>query len=380
MNLFVAGASHMLTDHRAHGEGLIAWNILERLGQRGHTIVACSPQPELSREPSFEVVRLESRIPFPSLRGLALAQSARRALRSRAETFDAVLWIMPQGRDHLLWPFGREPLVIGPLALEWGDRGRPRRVGDVVVALLSPLTRALHRRTLRRASAVLLSLPEAASIVPRGARATPIVVPFGVDVERFTPTALPDRSVVAFVGSLERKKGVRDLVDAFRIVRGVLPDAKLIMAGEGPEREWIELTSSDPVLRGGIELLGRVPHDDVPAFLGRSSVVCLPAHGEPFGLAVIEAMAAARAVVAVDRAGPRHLVGTEGGRLVPPGDVDALATSLVTLLSDRAELERIGRHNRRRAESELSWDVVIDRIETTLCEAILAQREATTRR
>jgi glycosyltransferase involved in cell wall biosynthesis len=187
------------------------------------------------------------------------------------------------------------------------------------------------------------------------------LVPFGVDTDAFTVVDPPRDGPILFVGRLERRKGVRELVDAV----AQLPEARLVLAGEGPESAWIDGRG----LGDRVELLGAVPAAQVPLLLRECALLCAPSHGEPYGMTVLEAMAAGRAVVATDAGGPRFLLGSDGGALVPVGDAAALARELASLLADPDRLVATGRRNRERAERELSLGRMLDRLEDVYLEA-----------
>jgi glycosyltransferase involved in cell wall biosynthesis len=184
---------------------------------------------------------------------------------------------------------------------------------------------ALTRRVVRRADAVVCvsrylerelcdRLPEA--------RGKTEVVDSGVDLERFdVAPAAAELESPAFlhVGSLSERKNVVRLADAFgRVGRG-----SLTFVGDGPLRQALEG-------RPGIEVVGRVAHDSVPGWLAAADVVCGPALVEPFGQALLEAMACRRSVVATRFGGPPEFVSAESGLLVDPLDVPALARALET--------------------------------------------------
>jgi glycosyltransferase involved in cell wall biosynthesis len=190
------------------------------------------------------------------------------------------------------------------------------------------------------------------------------IVPFGVDHERVAPAPLPAVPTILFIGRLERAKGVRELIEAFARVRSDLASTRLVVAGEGPERSWIERRAAELGLDGSLRLTGAVDHAEVSRLLGDASLLCAPSHGEPFGMTILEAMAAARPVVAVAEGGSRYLVDDpEGGRLVPRDDVASLASALQSLLVDRAALARIGSHNRQKAAAQLSHERMVMRLE-----------------
>jgi len=307
-------------------------------------------------------VRLGSGSRLESIAPLAYASKARRALeRLGARTpFDVVHWLFPgEPEEALFAPGDRTPFVIGPLFSRWTTgRGRRLQPGDAVKLALRPVERRRHRAALETAT-VLLATPDARN---RGRVLAP-----GVDPARFRVTPAAGRSV-AFVGRLERAKGVRELVEAFAGVVRAHPDATLVVAGDGSERTWIERRSVELGIVESVRLLGRVPADDVPAVLSEAAALCLPSRGEPYGMAVLEAMAAARAVVATDAGGPRHIVPADGGRLVPVGDAEALSQALISLLDDPCELAAMGLRNRQRVERELSVGRMLDRLEDVYAE------------
>lgn len=378
LSIFVPSAAAVVTDHRGHGEGLIAWRVLAGLARRGHELIVCAREVDLHAEPPFRVVEIGRASSFESVEPLAYARAVGRALASLGgpARFDVAHWIFPQAAAEAVWtPPAGLPLVVGPRFPEWpGGRGRPLRPGDGVRALASPLFRARSRRLLAAASTILLANPDAAATVPAELLAAARVLPIGVDAYAFRPGPLPGAPTVLFVGRLERPKGVRELIPAFARARATVGDATLLVAGEGPDRAWIEAEARRLGFGRSLVLLGPVAHADVPRLLTQSSLVCLPSHGEPYGMAVLEAMAAGRAVVATEAGGPRYLLDRRGGRLVPPGDADALARALTDLVGDREALAEMGRFNRARVERELSLDRMLDALESLYSDVT---REAT---
>src|SRR5204862_8058237 len=101
---------------------------------------------------------------------------------------------------------------------------------------------------------------------------------------------------------------------------------KLTFVGDGPLRSELEG-------REGIELAGRVPYDRVPEHIAAAHVVCQPSLIEPFGQALLEALACGKSVVATRIGGPREFVPPDAGVLVDPLDVGELARALETAAS-----------------------------------------------
>jgi glycosyltransferase involved in cell wall biosynthesis len=153
------------------------------------------------------------------------------------------------------------------------------------------------------------------------------VIDSGVDLARFRHRdAAPLREELGWegeglfylcVGTLDERKNVVRLADAFAGLGG----GSLVFAGDGPLR--VELDRRDRVL-----LLGRVSHPRVADLIAASDIVCQPSLIEPFGQAVLEALACERPVVATRIGGPAELLTPETGILVDPGSVDSIAAGL----------------------------------------------------
>jgi L-malate glycosyltransferase len=377
LRIFFAAAADVLTDHLPHGEGLIAHHLMDGLATRGHSVVACGRLAAYRKPPAYTVATIGGGGPLKSLAPIGYAALARRELRRRGgpAAFDVAHWLFPQGRDNMLDMLPQKlPLVIGPLVLSWPMDAAPMSIGRVVRHVAGPVFGRLHRRALRRAGRLLISVPEAASVTGAGDRDRTIVVPFGIDVTSFVVQSLPARPTILFIGRLDRHKGVRELLTAFSSVRDQIPDARLRFAGDGAQSAWLQRTITDHALGGAVELLGRVPHEEIGTLVGACSLLCLPSDGEPFGMAILEAMAGGRAVVASNRGGPRHLVDAHGGILVEPGNAPALAVALTRLLSDPERIGAMGISNRARVEREFSWSSVLDRVELAYADAIAGVR------
>jgi glycosyltransferase involved in cell wall biosynthesis len=366
LRIFFPATAELLTDHLAHGEGLIAYHMLSGLAARGHVIVACAHEVALREPPPFHVRALGHGGPLESLAPLGYAALASWELRRRGgpARFDVAHWLFPQGIDNMLDTSPRRlPLVVGPLMQAWPAAERRLTPGDVVRCVARPVYGALSRRALGHAGRILACAPGVIDTLAPRYRERATVVPFGIHASEYAVMPLPSRPTVLFVGRLHESKGVRELVDAFASVRTVVPGSRLRIAGEGPEAAWLERRAVELGIASSVEFLGRVPHREITSLVADCSLFCMPSHGEPFGMAILEAMAAGRAVVASDCGGPRHLVHPGGGMRVRPRDRHTLAQALITLLNDRARLEAMGAFNRERVEREFSWSVILDALE-----------------
>jgi glycosyltransferase involved in cell wall biosynthesis len=153
------------------------------------------------------------------------------------------------------------------------------------------------------------------------------VIDSGVDLNRFRGRDVMDaRQQLGWegeepfylcVGRLDERKNVLRLADAFeRAGQG-----SLTFVGDGPLRSRLEG-------RPGVRLAGRIPHDQVALWMAACDVLCQPSLVEPFGQALLEAMASERSVVATEVGGPREFVTAEAGVLVDPLSVEAIADGL----------------------------------------------------
>jgi glycosyltransferase involved in cell wall biosynthesis/SAM-dependent methyltransferase len=195
-----------------------------------------------------------------------------------------------------------------------------------------------------------------------------IVIRNGIDeVEDVAPAALdvPDGAPsVLEIGRLCELKGQRDLIGALALLeRG---DAILLLAGDDLEAHGRFLDELDRRatalgVRERVRFLGH--HPDVPGLIAAADVVALPSRSEGFGLALLEAMAQGKPVVATRVGGIPELVADgETGLLVPPGDVRALAAAVDSLLADPEQARRLGENGRRRARTEFSAAAAAERV------------------
>jgi glycosyltransferase involved in cell wall biosynthesis len=175
----------------------------------------------------------------------------------------------------------------------------------------------------------------------------------GVDLVRYDHTdpcctlreeyGMPDDAqVVGVVARLEHEKGHPTLLRAWPSVVGRVPNARLLVVGEGSRREELEEQAAALGIAGTVAFTGR--RDDVPAVTAALDVAVLPSYREAQGLTILEAMALSRPVVASAVGGILEMI--EDGRtglLVPPHDHDALAAAIIRLLTDHAYADMLAK-------------------------------------
>ena len=167
---------------------------------------------------------------------------------------------------------------------------------------------------------------------------------------------------VGFAGRLVSYKGVDVLVRAWPAVLARVPGARLVVAGDGPERGSLGRLAARLGVGDSVEFAGHLPQADLEPRMGRAWVQAVPSTWEePFGLVCAEAMMRGTAVVASNSGGLAEQVVDGGtGLLAPPGDVAAWASALSDLLSDRPRCESLGNAGRERARSLLTHGRFVD--------------------
>ena len=195
------------------------------------------------------------------------------------------------------------------------------------------------------------------------------IIPNGIDYKHFSSNVVPlpqyqdGKLNILFVGRLEKRKGLRYLLEAYSKLKWELPDIRLIVVGPGnPDKESYRILSSH-ALRD-VEFVGRVSYDELPRYYATADIFCSPATGaESFGIVLLEAMSAGKPVVASDIEGFRGIL-TDGeqGLLVPKKDPDALANALGRLARDPELRSKLGGQGSRSAEG-YRWEVVAGLVE-----------------
>jgi phosphatidylinositol alpha-mannosyltransferase len=169
---------------------------------------------------------------------------------------------------------------------------------------------------------------------------------------------------ILFVGRLEKRKGFRFLLSAFRRIKQSVPHARLIVAGaydsddQQPFSEYVREHALEDVC-----FVGWVSDQDLPRYYASCDIFCAPSTGfESFGLILLEAMAAGKPIVTSDIPGYRTVM-TDGheGLMVPPEHDKALSHALIRLLRDRAEREAMGRRGRTKARA-YAWERVAEQV------------------
>ena len=300
-------------------------------------------------------------------------------------------------RPHILHTHTAKAGAIGRLAAILAGDARPPIVvhtyhGHVLSGYFDPVRanafRLIERWLAKMTTTLIAVSPQVRDDLVRLGVAPPgkfAVVRLGVELEERIPAGAngraetrrvlgipPDRFTVGWVGRMTGIKRTDDVLLAVRKLRERGVDACLCMVGDGPDRDHVEQRAHD---------LGIVKHclflgyqEDVAPYFAAFDTMVLPSANEGTPVTAIEALAAARPVVATRVGGVPDVVREgEDGFLVDPGDVEALADRLATLARDPALRERMGAAGRERVLPRYAVARLVDDMDRLYRELLAAR-------
>ncbi|MGI8685966.1 MAG: glycosyltransferase, partial [Acidimicrobiales bacterium] len=272
----------------------------------------------------------------------------------------------------------RVPLVVhfqGP----WAGESLVEGETGLRVAAKRLVERAVYRRA--RAVVVLSGAFKEVLVGDYGLAPWDIhVVPPGVDLDRLTPgdrgaardlLGLPGGArVVVAVRRLVPRMGLDVLIEAWAKLQPALPDAHLLIVGDGPERQRLQASADRLGVGGSVRLLGGVDDDTVVQCYRAADVSVVPTVAlEGFGLVVLESLACGTPAVVTDAGGlPEAVRGLELSAVVPAGDAGALATRLAAALDGTGPLADAARC--RSYATSFGWPAVARRHQEIYTEAV----------
>lgn len=230
-----------------------------------------------------------------------------------------------------------------------------------------PFARLRHSVSRRARRLACVSKSSQSALLAEGVNPEKVVlIPEPVDTEVFHPSPAPsvrDRLTIGFAGIVDDRHGILDLMEAFSGL-GLHQNVALRIAGTGPLLTTVNEFVRARNLESRVELLGRLPYEEMPSFLDAVDVLCVPAREVPewkpqFGIVNIEAMAAGKPIIAT-RCGatPEIVPNSLQPFLVAPGDVGALRERMRVMLEDPGLRERLGRDAREwTVEHFDSWQI-----------------------
>lgn len=194
------------------------------------------------------------------------------------------------------------------------------------------------------------------------------IIPIGIHCEPQgqNPESAKEKNLVLFVGRLIDWKGVNTLVSSMKKVKTATGSTRLVIIGDGPERERLKTLAKELELEDVITFTGRLSATELMDYYSRAAVFVLPSvtvnnQTEGLGVVLLEAMASGVPAIGSNTGGiPDIIEDGVNGLLVPPGDPDALAEAIIRILEDRDLADRFREAGLETVKGRFSWDKISD--------------------
>jgi phosphatidylinositol alpha-mannosyltransferase len=240
-----------------------------------------------------------------------------------------------------------------------------RTVIKVVTPYLKSVMQYLH---------VLTSVSDSGAEYAAGLTDQPItIIPNGIDLKKYRSikkVESTDMKTILYIGRLERRKGAKYLLQAYQLLSQDNPNLKLIIAGDGPDREKLELLADDLHLPN-VSFLGFVSDELKLQLLAEADLLCSPAvYGESFGIVLLEAMATGTVCVAGNNSGYIDVMqGLGKVSIVNPHDTTEFARRLDLLLHDE-QLRELWQEWAAGYVEQFNYPKIVDQYEELYKEAL----------
>jgi len=354
---------------RAGGIETFIIGLIERL-PKGSVIVYTSAQDK--SEPydqqwldgyGVEVIRDKARILLPTP-GVAYCVSALIKDRGIKTAFFGAA--APLG---LLAPVLRRAGVMKIIALTHGHEVWWSKVWPFTWAMKSIARNVDHLTYLGEFTRQAIS-----QTINSSAQSAMVKIAPGIDTEHFAPTdsseltselGLTDKKVIVSVGRLVHRKGQDVLIEAMPNLLKEIPDAHLVLIGEGPYRGYLETRVKNLGIDSKVTFIGRITYVDLPRYICLGEVFVMPSRSrlaglevEGLGIVYLEASACGLPVIAGNSGGaPDAVVQGVTGLVVNGKNQHAVAMSIATLLNDQEKAREMGRKGREWVIDQWRWEI-----------------------
>lgn len=220
----------------------------------------------------------------------------------------------------------------------------------------------LERMVLSKVKNIIAVSPYVKEIIAPRVTARIRVIPNGVDKDFFcTCHEKSDSNRLLFVGFIEPRKGLLDLIKALKIIKNSVPSVKLIVIGKKTDlkyfRQFLRFVKSENLM-SNIIYLGTIDKNELKKEYQKCSIFVLPSREETFGIVLLEAMASCRPVIATNVGGIPYVVKDgENGFLVDEGNISGLAEKILYLLKNDNLRNEMGYRNMRIAK-KFDWKTI----------------------
>jgi glycosyltransferase involved in cell wall biosynthesis len=189
------------------------------------------------------------------------------------------------------------------------------------------------------------------------------VIPNGVDLSRFSKSEEKIKDRVVYVGRLSWEKGLNYLIEAWVSVIKAVPSAKLVIIGEGKEREAIKKMIKELKITDSVILTGNLAYEKVPSEIKRSEIFVCPSLAEGLGIVFIEAQACGVPPIGTRVGGiPDVIQDGENGLLIEPKNSDQIRDAILKLLNDKELAKRLGERGLETCK-RFEWKKILEEID-----------------
>lgn len=339
------------------GSEIATYNLAEHLTQRGHEICVITSYdiglPKIQKVNGFQVYRIS----WPKIRIIGV-------LLFWMKIFLKIIIIKPdiiQGQDLSLGvPTCLSGKILKIPCIIWSR-------GDDVYHP-NCLVRITTKSILKHADAILALTDDMRQKLKKIYNTEISVIPNAIDMAIFdSVTIKSERELsskkILFVGRLHPVKGVQYLLLAMKRVHARVPEARLILIGDGIERERLETLSKQLNIQQYVQFIGEVPHEKVLFFMQVADVFVLPSLSEGLPNVILEAMASGLPIVATHVGGIPYII-QEGvnGYLVDAINPESLAEKIILILNDDTKWKKISENNLEYVK-KYNWEDIILRLE-----------------
>jgi phosphatidyl-myo-inositol alpha-mannosyltransferase len=347
------------------------------LNKRGHDAVIITPQPRSYKgETPKGMIFLGGSADFKSPLHTVVQVSA---TSSPDETIAAVLDTEQFDVLHLHepWiPIVSRQLLSRSKAVNIGTfhaRLPDTRVSKTIERVIKPYTKSI----LKYIDFFTAVSDPAAQYLRHLAKVDVQLIPNGIDLKKYKPdtSASFDKPTIFYVGRLEKRKGVKYLIKAFKLLQHRLPDVQLLIGGTGPDREKLEALVAEQQIPN-VQFLGYLEDAEKIRFMQKADVFCSPAlYGESFGIVLLEAMACATPVVAGANPGYQTVLGGTGALgIVNSKDASDFARRLEIFLTNQ-DLRKMWQGWAKDYIKQFDYSHIVDQYEALYNEACKNRRD-----
>jgi glycosyltransferase involved in cell wall biosynthesis len=252
--------------------------------------------------------------------------------------------------------------------------------GTDILLATKKIFRFFANRAFRRAAGLTVNSHYMKGVLEQNLQLPPRaeVIGMGVDLAKFRAViGTPSKSnTILYVGRLLKQKGIDLLVNAYIDIGAQFPDARLIIIGYGPERENISRILQSHVLETKVEMIDRVPHDQLPQYYAAARVLALPSLiPEGQGITPAEAGVCGIPAVTFGLGGTSEMVIDGKTALVVEPKQEALASALRKIFSDGSFADELGRNAREHISNILGWENISARFDSFFGDLVRSHSE-----